>query len=85
VETKTITPIRRVATIPITHVRSISNWNELHTFAFTIINSFLNNSVISHVQFLNTSNEAWQKLIMLFESQDAITPFQNTTYKLHSC
>jgi len=38
-ETILVAPIARAAALPTTCVGSISNWNECHTFALTIISN----------------------------------------------
>ena len=38
-----------------------------------VINNCLENYIVSHIQSCTTSNLAWQELIKIFESQDALT------------
>jgi hypothetical protein len=38
-----------------------------------VINNCLDNNIISNVQSKTTSHDAWQELIKMFESQDAMT------------
>ena len=52
---------------------SIINWEDKDTIALTIITNCLDNNIVSHIQSKLTSNEAWQELIRIFESHDAVT------------
>ena len=52
---------------------SIINWEDKDTIALTNITNCLDNDIVSHIQSKLTSNEAWQELIRIFESHDAVT------------
>ena len=57
---------------PANGLGSIINWEDKDTIALTIITNCLDNNIVSHIQSKLTSNEAWQELIRIFESHDAI-------------
>jgi hypothetical protein len=69
--------------LPVTGTRSISHWEDRDSLSFTIINNYLENNIVSHIQSSKNSHEAWEGLTTVFESQDTVTKmyFQD---KLHT-
>ncbi len=56
-----------------TRASSITKWDDKDTIAIQVINNCLDNNVVSNVQSIITSHDAWQELFRMFESQDVVT------------
>jgi len=56
-----------------TRVGSITKWDDKDAIAIQVINNCSDNNVVSNVQSIITSHDAWQELFGMFESQDVVT------------
>jgi len=56
-----------------TRAGSITKWDDKDPIAIQVINNCLDNNVVSNVQSIITSHDAWQELFRMFESQNVVT------------
>ncbi len=63
----------RAAILPATRTGSITKWDDKDAIAIQVINNCSDNNVVSNVQSIITSHDAWQELFKMFESQDVVT------------
>jgi hypothetical protein len=52
---------------------SITKWDDKDTIAIQVINNCSDKNVVSNVQSIITSHDAWQELFRTFESEDVVT------------
>jgi len=54
--------------LPVAKASSIAEWDDKDAIAIQVINTCLNNNIISNVQSKTTLHDVWQELIKMFES-----------------
>lgn len=67
------TPGGTVNHTPVTGAGSKENWRDRDTQALTIITNCLEVSQVSHISSKESSKDAWEELIRLFEAHDSVT------------
>jgi len=61
------------AFLPTIRAGSITKGDDKDAIAIQVINNCSDNNVVSNVQSIITSHDAWQELFRMFESQDVVT------------